>query len=412
MKRSIYTSILLAVLLAVLPKESFSQADAFKVNFGGFVKTDAYYDTRQVISLREGHIHLWPANEELDANGEDIKEGGNFHILSIQSRVFTKAEGPGIFGGKTTGYIEAEYLGSTDATINSLRLRHAYVDLDFDHLQIKAGQFWHPLFSTINVPDVISFNTGIPFIPFNRSPQIKFTGKFGNFKPYIAFVGQRDFSSDGPSGGSNSYIRNAGIPEIAAGMDFTSSMVSFGLGLSTKALQPYSVLTIDNEKFKNDDQIRTFNATGSIRVKSDKFHIKTQATYAQNASELLMIGGYATHIDEATKSVEFTPISSFSGWLELMWKDKWEFGTLFGMTQNLGASDDVKGAVYGRGLDIDNVMKVYPRIAYNFNKTKIGIEGEWTKAAYGKKISTTNKEVENTKDITNMRVLLAFYVFF
>ncbi len=419
MKKSIVTT-LYALFMFGLAVGLKAQTDDFTVKFSGFVKTDAFFDTRQMEALREGHISLWPSPKKLDdangglLNGEDLNDRANFHILSIQTRAAAKVDGPGIFGGRTSGYVEAEFLGSTEATINSLRLRHAYVDLDFEKIQIRAGQFWHPLFSTDNFPNVISFNTGIPFIPFNRAPQIKVTGKFGNMKPFFAISSQRDFASKGPAGTSPQYLRNSGVPELSAGFNYYTPDVSFGLAAATTSILPNAAYTIGAKSYKNDDQLRTVSVSGNFRVAIDKFQIKLMGNYAQNNPDFLMIGGFGVKsMSDITHTYEYTPITSVSGWLELMYKDAWEYGVVAGLSQNLGASDDMTtNIVYGSGLDIDKVIKVYPRIAYNFNKTKLGLEVEYSSAYYGDIISQNNKKVENAEAVNNLRVLLAFYVFF
>lgn len=400
-------------IFTLIANKLFAQADAFSIKFVGFIKTDAFYQTRQMVSLREDHITLWPSNKSLDKNGEDLNEVKNFHILSIQTRLGAKIDGPGIFGGKTSGYVETEFLGTTEADINSLRLRHAYVDFIFYNTTIRAGQFWHPIFSTDNFPDVLNFNTGIPFIPFNRSPQIKITQKFDKFSIFAGINTQRDFTIDGPDGYSPKYVRNSIIPEASFGVNYSSPTFVFNAAASAKTFQPYTAFTIGADKYKNDDKFTTFVATTNFKFKFDKIQFKAQANYFQNAPDFLNIGGYAIKaIDSVNHSYEFTPISSVSGWLELMYKDAWEFGIVGGYLQNLGAADDIKGAVFGRGLDIEKIIKVFPRIAYNYNKSKIGFETEWSQAYYGKKISTTNKKVEDAKSVDALRFLLVFYLFF
>ena len=58
---------------------SFAQEKPkFNVKFSGFVKTDIFWDSRQTISVREGHFLLYPRNESLDINGEDINDKANF----------------------------------------------------------------------------------------------------------------------------------------------------------------------------------------------------------------------------------------------------------------------------------------------------------------------------------------------
>ena len=74
-------------------------------------------------------------------------------------------------------YIEAEFFGTSDADLNGFRLRHGYLKLDWPHSELMVGQFWHPMFVTESFPDVVSFNTGAPFQPFNRSPRSASPGR-------------------------------------------------------------------------------------------------------------------------------------------------------------------------------------------------------------------------------------------
>jgi len=418
MSRIINTLILIGIIKIIMPNLTLSQTDDFKVSFSGFVKTDMFYDTRQMVSLREGHISIFPFRPNLDVNGDDINERGNFNILSVQSRQILKIEGPGLFGGKTSGNIETEFLGTADGDINSLRLRHAYVDLEFDGLQIRAGQFWHPLFPIESVPGVISFNTGIPFIPFNRSPQLRVTQKFDNFKLFVAASSQRDFASAGPSGTTPKYLKNTGIPEVSLGLGYSSPNIAIGAVGSMKSLNPYEFIELPSYfdpltkvKYRNDDVITTFAATAYFSAKIDYFNIKTQVTFGENLSEMIMLGGYGLTSIDANK-VSYSPISSISSWLEFMYKKDWEYGLLVGYAQNLGASENLILAPWGRGLDIEKVIKAYPRIAYNFKKTKVGLEAEWTSAYYGDFNINNKAKVEKAEAVNNLRILLAFFVFF
>lgn len=388
--------------------------DSYSVKFGGYVKTDALMDTRQVESLREGHFLLYPKPEMLDKNKDDINKGVTFNLLSIQTRAFTKIEGPGLWGGKTTGYIEAEFFGSTDAGINSLRLRHAYVDMDWSGTQIKAGQFWHPLFPNECYPEVISFNTGVPFVPFARSPQIRVTQKFDNFKLFIAAVSERDFASGGPDGTSSAYMKNSGVPELALGMNYTGKSFMLGANASMKTLKPaLATKNAANELFKSDDKVTSYSADAYLKYMNNGFNFKLMGFYGLNTTDLLMLGGYAVKgIDAATGSVDYTSYKIASVWSEIMYKKDWELGLFGGYQKNLGTEDPVVGAVYARGSNIDNVLRVSPRVAYNFNKTRIALEAEYTAAAYGIIDAKDNNKVKDTKTVSNLRLLLGFYVFF
>ena len=83
--------------------------------------------------------------------------------------------------------------------------------------ELLIGQTWHPLFTEECFPTVINFNTGIPFQPFNRSPQIRYTYTNNNFKLQLATLTERDFTTPGPAGASFTYLSNNAIPEFTAG---------------------------------------------------------------------------------------------------------------------------------------------------------------------------------------------------
>lgn len=103
------------------------------IKFTGFVKTDAFYDSRQSSAsngLREGHFYLYPDPILYSADSSDINDSPSFHILSIQSRLKGNIIGPDAFGAKISGLIEAEFFGTSEADMNGFRLRHAFVELN------------------------------------------------------------------------------------------------------------------------------------------------------------------------------------------------------------------------------------------------------------------------------------------
>ncbi|MGC9344756.1 MAG: hypothetical protein ACP5E3_18760, partial [Bacteroidales bacterium] len=115
----------------------------FGIRFSGFVKNDFILDTQQTVSVREGHFLLYPADEYLDRNGEDINARANFNYLSIQSRLTGKITGPDAFGAKTSGILEGAFFGATNSDINGFRLRHAFVKLSWTSTELLLGQYWH-----------------------------------------------------------------------------------------------------------------------------------------------------------------------------------------------------------------------------------------------------------------------------
>ena len=187
-----------------------------EIKISGFVKTDFFFDSRQVATFREGHFLLYPLNESLDANGEDLNSHSSFNALSIQSRVTAKFTGPQVLGAKSGGMLEGEFFGTSDADVNGFRLRHAFVSLNWEKTSLLFGQTWHPMFVAEVFPQVVSFNTGSPFQPFARNPQIRFTQSFDALKVIAVLLTQRDFTSNGPAGFSSTYLRNTVIPSAVA----------------------------------------------------------------------------------------------------------------------------------------------------------------------------------------------------
>lgn len=398
----------LFALLVIISSISFAQD--FGINFSGFVKTDIIYDSRQTVSLREGHFLLYPANEKMDLNNADVNAASNFNILSIQTRLLGKITGPDAFDAKTSGQIEAEFFGTSDADINGFRLRHAFVKFDWEKTSLLVGQTWHPLFISEVFPGVVSFNTGAPFQPFSRNPQIRLSQTFDHIKMIITAASQRDFSSNGPDGFTSAYLRNSVLPNLNAQVQFSKGNNLIGVGLDFKKITPRLVTS---KNFITKKSISTLSFTGYFKFNADPFLIKSQTVYGPNLADLMMIGGYAVRATNAADGQEeYTGIKVLSTWAEIIYGKELEFGLFGGYSKNLGADENISGSYYGRATNIDNLFRISPRIQWNSGKSRISTELEYTSAAYGKNNNSNKGKVIDTKSVSNLRLLLAVYYFF
>lgn len=389
---------------------SFVFAQNFGISFSGFVKTDVIYDTRQTVALREGHFLLYPLNEKLDLNNSDVHAKSNFNILSIQSRLLGKITGPEAFGANTSGQIEAEFFGTSDGDINGFRLRHAFVKFDWEKTSLLVGQTWHPMFISEVFPGVVSFNTGAPFQPFSRNPQIRLSQSFDNIRLIFTAASQRDFSSNGPDGFTSAYLRNSVIPNLNVQVQFAKENNLIGVGLDFKKITPRIVTT---KNFITEKSISTLSFTGYFKFNPDPVTIKSQVVYGSNLADLMMLGGYAVKSTNAADGQEeYTGIKILSAWGELMYGKEIEFGLFGGYSKNLGADDNISGAYYGRATNVDNLIRISPRVQFNSGKSRISTELEYTVAAYGKNENSNKGKVIDTKSIANLRLLLAVYYFF
>lgn len=396
----------------------------FGIGWGGFLKTDAFYDTRQYTGLREGHFLLYPLSESMDKNGVDINEKGSFNILSIQSRLWGKITAPEAFGAKSYGYVEGEFFGTSDGDVNGFRLRHAYIVCDWGSTELLVGQTWHPMFIISNFPEVVSFNTGAPFQLFSRNPQIRLRQNIvGDLKLYLTAFSQRDVTGTGPNGASSIYLRNSGIPELNAKLEFHNKSgnddMLIGVSCGYKTIVPRT--KNGNNEDAYDEKLSSIAASGYFKFKFDAFQFKAQSAITQNGIDLLQIGGYA--VKSSNNGVwEYTPWNILSSWLELIYTSKLdesnslEFGLFGGYSKNMGTQDEINYkennsfVYYGRNPNIDNLIRVSPRIMFTSGKTRFAFETEYTKAAYG--TIKSDGTVDNTKDYANIRFLLGVYIFF
>jgi hypothetical protein len=414
MKNIIGLSFTLLILLNPFVQAQQEKSD-FGISLSGFVKTDISFDSRQTVSLREGHFLLYPANESFDKNNADINKKANFNILSIQTRLTGKITGPDAFGAKTSGIIEGEFFGTSDGDVNGFRLRLAYTKLDWENTSVLVGQTWHPMFVTEVFPGVVSFNTGAPFQPFSRNPQIRVTQSLGGLKVIAVAAAQRDFQSYGPDANdksvqSSSYLRNSIIPNLHLQLQYKTGENILGAGADYKKLTPRLAT---NKNIKTDEAINSFSAIGYMRLSLSPFTLKAEGVYGDNLADMLMLGGYAVKsIDTLTGYETYTNLGCYSVWGELIYGNELEFAVFAGYSKNLGAKNNIDKKYYSRVNNIDNLFRISPRIQWNSGNTRIATELEYTAAAYGVPNDNNKGLVEQTNLIANLRLLLAIYYFF
>ncbi len=410
MKKFLLTTFVLFFTLTILAQNK----SKFGIKFTGFVKTDIFFDSRQNVAVREGHFYLYPLNEDLDPNGDDINAKDNFNILSIQSRLRGTITGPDAFGAKTSAVIEGAFFGHSDIDVNGFRLRHAFAKLNWTNTELLVGQFWHAMFITECFPGTVSFNTGAPFQPFSRNPQIRLTQKVDDFNFILTAMTQRDFASTGPDGGSSKYIRNSVIPELNLTVKYHKKNTN-GNEFLLGAGADYLTLTPRTETpggYTANETITSWSFMGFTKIKTSDITWKFEAVFGQNITHLTMLGGYA-ETGLSGQDYEYTPTKTTSFWTEIHTNGtKFQAGLFAGYTKNNGTNENLMqdGSIYARGANIDHVYRISPRMIFNSGKMRFATEIEYTAAAYG---STQNDlSVDNTKEVGNLRFLVGVYYFF
>ena len=419
MKKLNYLLLLVLIFTSISNLTAQKKERVITAKFGGYAHSLFTYDTRQTVSAREGLILLYPQNEKLDASGKDINKGGIYHMAVIQSRVNAKFTGPEVLGAKTSAMIEAEFVGNGESDVNGMRLRHAFFNLDWGKTSLLIGQTWSPLFVTEVFPGTCGASAGLPFKPFARNPQVRLTHKTENWKLIAAIASERDYTSTGPDGGSNKYLRNAGLPIFQTQAHYYAGKHLIGASAEYKNLKPSlmsstgSIENGDVMNWKNDETVASWALMGYFKLNFKPITFKAQTTYGSNLTDMLMLGGYAVKsINPMTNEASYSGIKVSATWADISYqKNNFELALMAGYSKNMGADDKVEtGMIYSRGKNIGELYRIAPRISKRIKNVKFELEAEYTAAAYGD--VTEKAEVENTNWVGNTRIAVGLYYFF
>jgi len=390
---------------------SFAADPSVSYQLYGFVRNDFYINSRQNVEALDGLFNIFPKPVSLNAVGKDINAVPNAEMLSVATRLGFDFGGTPILGAKSTAKIEFDFAGIS-SSYYLIRIRQAYLKLNWDKTELLVGQTWHPLFGSV-LPTIPSLNTGSPFQPFNRSPQVRVKRMLTNELSFIGSVNyQMQYMSQGPLGASPSYLKNALLPDIFLGLESKSKYWISGVGFDTKTLKI------------NDASLTSGSAVAYTQYVDNKLQIKAKAIYGQNLSDHLMIGGYGISNQSTTNKIEYTNFNTLSSWLNIVYGTKVQAGIFMGISQNLGTNKTLnidaakKIMAYGYGfytdadsqLLMDRLYRIAPHITYNLSNFKLGFEYELTSADYGN--IRSNGRVENSSTVTNHRATATIsYIF-
>ena len=385
------------------------EAHAQQFKFYGFVRNDFYYNSRQNVEALDGIFHIFPKPVSLNADNIDSNDQSYAEMISIATRLGVDIKGNDILNAKTTAKIESDFAGfSTNYYV--IRIRQAYIQLNWDKTQLLVGQTWHPMFGSV-MPNNVSFNGGSPFQPFNRSPQVRVKQQINEQLSFAgAAIYQMQFMSQGPLGSSASYLKNAKIPNVYAGLENKSKEWISGLGVDLKTIQP------------QHNTITSVSGVAYAQFTKKKFQASAKAVYGQNLSDHLMLGGYGVS-NSSDYKYEYTNFNTASSWINAVYGKKWQVGFFAGYSKNLGTNkplfETTAGSYTAYGFNtfysstqqlLDQAVRFAPALSYNLPNFKLGLEYDYTTAKYGK--LKNNGLVENPYSVANHRVQAAICYFF
>lgn len=397
-------------LLFLFP--SVAQKKNFTYKFYGFVRGDLFYNSRANMAPVDGNFYLFPLDKIPDADGKDLNANPNGSFYTFTSRLGVDLTGPMIGKARSSAKVEMDF-GGFSASTTMLRLRQAYVALDWEKSNVTIGQTWHPLFGSV-CPDILNLCTGAPFQPFNRSPLIRYQYSAGNVKLTGAAIWQLQYMSNGPKGMSEDYIKNSCVPELYVGADFSSpDGLLVGAGIHMISLKPRTSSAWNEKVYKVNERMTALSYEAHLKYAGPNFTVAAKSLLASSLDHAALIGGYGiSSVDPATGEQEYTPFRHSTSWVNFTYGKKWKYALFLGYTKNLGTGKElVSPTVYGTGLNIDQLVTANVNFSYNLPHWQIGFEYSPATAYYGS-LNAINGKVEKTHAVTNHRILgLVMYYF-
>ena len=427
-----------AIALMLFVGVGFAQDKVVKAEIYGFIRNYFTYDSRSCVQSNEGLFNMLPNDIKPGVNGEDLNAIPSVRFLSMTTRFGLNVTGPEIWGAKSTAKIESDFCGASSGTAFNLRIRQAYAKLAWEKSDLLVGQAWHPMSGDL-MPEVFSLATGAPFNPFNRSPQVRY-----NYAPAkglsftAAALYQYQYTSVGLDGKtSNTYQRNAMVPELFVGMTAKGKHLSGGWGVNASTIAPRVTADVYEEgkkigAMRVNERLTSYSAMVFGSLKVEDLSVRAKAMYGQNTSHMQQPTGYGivSVSDKGVNTYESMQLSS--AWITMMYGKKLRYGFFAGWLKNFGSAGNAFIAnnkmvtvndkdpnyafvvrnnsqviktdeeVFYEGMD--QAFRFSPTVTYKIQNMQIGLEYEHTATAYG--TYQPNGTVTNTHWVANNRVCM------
>ncbi len=349
----------------------------FKLDVHGFANPHYYADSRSVVGGREDMMLFFPKPILRDSLGHDINDGWQANMLAITARLGLRVTGPDMLGAKTTAYIEGDFTGATNDNINTLRLRHAYIDMDWGgRHRLLMGQYWYAMVVHEIMPMTNPLNMGSPFHCYARQPQVRYEYHLGGLEAVAVAQWQLDNKSqgllDGDAAASTFFARHSLVPELTAQLRYRSERLFVGAAVNAKTIQP--IVPDPNGALYSS---LTYSVFGSYKLGG--VTVKAQTLLNNSLYEGCSLGGYLMLADSTFRDWHFNTV-----WVDVERnRGHWRPGLFLGYAKNMDYGNNVFVHCFGRAHDMEYLWRVQPRLTYT---TLTGLsfvgEVEYTKAGY------------------------------
>ena len=411
MKKRYYT-LLFAVLASFVGGVASAQEEVpaqFKLY--GFIRNYMAFDTHEVNAGTQGLYFYMPKDRRLAEDGRDLAEVPTFRMLALTTRLGLNVSGYRIGETKVNGAVEGDFY-CMNGSVATFRLRQAYIGMLWDNLElgdllVNVGQTWHPM--AVDMPHMTNLETGAPFNPFNRSPQIMAHWTVGKFTWTGGILYPMQYLPTGPNGKSADYNKYGLIPEVYLGVALKSGGFLGKVGVDFFSIKPrWNAPVITQASVDGDERILKYDVENTkqlqtrlyaispfvyLQLTKGKFQLKAKSVLAQAGEHMNLLSGYGATFDWNRLQLTYTPMQDLVSFVSFQYGRKWQIMCMAGYMQRLGTTKalfaydnaDVASLWLNTSADpsIQQAFRATPTLAYNLGKLTFSLEYNCTGAFFG-----------------------------
>ena len=402
-----------------------------KVKVYGFIRNYMVFDTHEVSAGTQDLYFYMPKDRKM-VDGVDQNANPSFRMLALTTRLGLDIGNYRIGELKASGNVEADFY-CMNGSLATLRLRHAYMGLLWDNLVlgdllVNIGQTWHPM--AADMPHVTNLETGAPFAPFNRSPQVMFHWTVGKFTwtggilypmqylpvgptlstdpDWNSYTGQYEPRTTYGTTKSADFNKYGLIPEVYLGVSVKSGGFLGRVGANFFSIMPRwqaPAITILDEATKElsfdydhtsmlKERLYAISPFIFLQFTKGSFQLKAKSILAQAGEHMNLLSGYAASYNWSKHALEYTPMQDWASYISFQAGRKFQFLCMLGYMQQLGTTKSVFAYLANDRLNtlwlntsadnkIQRAFRATPTLAYNLGKLTFSLEYNCTGAWFG-----------------------------
>ena len=411
MKKRYYTLLLAALASFVGGVASAQEEVPAQFKLYGFIRNYMAFDTHEVNAGTQDLYFYMPKDRRLAEDGRDLAEVPTFRMLALTTRLGLNVSGYRIGETKVSGAVEGDFY-CMNGSVATFRLRQAYIGMLWDNLElgdllVNVGQTWHPM--AADMPHMTNLETGAPFNPFNRSPQIMAHWTVGKFTWTGGILYPMQYLPTGPNGKSADYNKYGLIPEVYLGVALKSGGFLGKVGVDFFSIKPrWNAPVITQASVDGDERILKYDVENTkqlqtrlyaispfvyLQLTKGKFQLKAKSVLAQAGEHMNLLSGYGATFDWNRQRLTYTPMQDLVSFVSFQYGRKWQIMCMAGYMQRLGTTKalfaydnaDVASLWLNTSADpsIQQAFRATPTLAYNLGKLTFSLEYNCTGAFFG-----------------------------